>query len=216
MRKITITAITVLALTQPVQANLITFTSETAFSAAIGGVTLATEGFEAIDLDANPGPLNLGNVSVNTEINTVYGNNDQRYVSEGARAIDWAQFNDGEITFAFNSPINAFAIDIKDLGTLIDTDDNAIPATLSVSVSGSAFLPILTNITGEDGNLLFVGLFDATTPFSDVTFAINTEAENDFVGFDRLQYGLVAIPEPGGLTLLLSGLIGLVLLRRFV
>ncbi len=210
MRNVVITVITVLALTQPVQANLITFTNETEFNTAIGGVALTTEGFEAIDLDlaGNTGPLTFEGLSVNTVGGKVYGNDDPNFVSEGNRAIDWAQA-DGNITFTFNSPINAFAIDIKDLGTAGST-------ILSVSVNDGTFLPI--NFEEPLGNQLFVGLFDTTTTFTAVTFT-NT-IEFDVIGLDRLQFGIVeapivAVPEPGGFALLLSGLIGLVLLRRF-
>lgn len=209
MRNVAITVITVLALTQSAQANLITFADETAFNTAISGAALTTEGFEAIDLDANTGPLTFGEVSVNTVGGIVYGNDDPNFVSEGDRAIDWAQA-DGNITFTFNSPINTFAIDIMDLGTAGST-------TLSVSVSGGAFLPIFDNFTGTLGNQLFVGLFDASTTFTTVTFT-NTIVD-DVMGLDRLQFGIVeipivAVPEPGGLAFLLSGLAGLVLLRR--
>lgn len=214
MRNVAITVITILALTQPVQANLITFTNETAFNTAIGGVALTTEGFEAINLvlAGNTGPLNFSDVSVNTVSGIVYGNDDPNFVSEGNRAIDWAQA-DGNITFTFNSPINAFAIDIKDLGV----NDPEFRTTLSVSVSGGAFLPIFGNFTGALGNQLFAGMLDTSTTFTAVTFT-NT-IEFDAMGLDRLQFGIVevpiiAVPEPGGFALLLSGLVGLALLRR--
>ena len=114
------------------------------------------------------------------------------------------------MSFSFANPINAFSIQVKDLGGLS-------PSTLRVSIDGGDFFDLITDHSGPRGNLLFFGLFDDDAFFRSVTFAITNPDEA--VGLDNLRFGQVAaaaLPEPASLALFGFGLAGLliILFRR--
>ncbi|TQV69752.1 PEP-CTERM sorting domain-containing protein [Denitrobaculum tricleocarpae] len=107
--------------------------------------------------------------------------------------------------------MNAFGIDIADFGSF-----KFFSNTLRVSIDGDEFFDVFKNFRGADGNELFLGLFDEDSSFTSVTFAATTRLP-DFIGFDRLQYGLIEatpVSEPATLALFGLGLAGLGVLRR--
>jgi hypothetical protein len=189
----------------PASAGLTTFTNEGTFNTAIGGTSLTVEGFETLTLGLASGPYVSGGVSMNTTSGDTFGNTSVNLVTEGARAENWQQNADGDITFTFAAGIDAFGIDITDFG---------YPSTntMNVSVNGGTFFDMFAGHSGGVGNLLFLGLYNDMTAFTTVTFS-DTASSADGIGLDRLQYGMVDVPQvpvPAAIWLFGTALIGLV------
>ncbi|MCU7805428.1 MAG: hypothetical protein KZQ96_19725 [Candidatus Thiodiazotropha sp. (ex Lucinoma borealis)] len=108
-------------------------------------------------------------------------------------------FNGNQLSFDFNSPINAFSIDVVaalDFGSFsqfILSNDNGDSQTMFTG-------PIPTETR-------FVALSDFTNSFSNVT--INSTLTGDGIQFDRVQTASV-VPIPTALWLFGSGLLGLI------
>ncbi len=109
------------------------------------------------------------------------------------------------ITFSFNTPIHAFAIDIN---TFADQDGDfsaTINTTSGQTEIYSIFSPVPTY--GQ-----FIG-FVSNTPFTDVTIA--AEANYSYT-LDTVQYGNVsAVPVPAAVWLFGSAILSLFGVRRF-
>ena len=192
----------------PASAALITYQDRSAFDAAINDAPLSWQGFNWLD-GRQSAPLGLGGgASVSTDSGTIWGSWLTIRTVSGRRSIDWWPGFDGNISFSFANPINAFSIQVKDLGGLS-------PSTLRVSIDGGDFFDLITDHSGPRGNLLFFGLFDDDAFFRSVTFAITNPDEA--VGLDNLRFGQVAVtalPEPASLALFGFGLAGLIILFR--
>ena len=185
-------------------------TDETAFNAAVNGGTMNQEGFETLNLFQFD-PVTLGSVTIDGPWLGITRTTDSRYVTEGDQAVLWNARNNRLFDFTFDSPINAFAIDIANFGT---NGEN----TLLVSIDGGEFFNVFESFEGARGNELFLGIFAGQGSFSNVTFtATNRRIFGDVIGFDRLQFGRVAatpVSEPATLALFGLGLAGLGVLRR--
>ncbi|MBS3954235.1 MAG: PEP-CTERM sorting domain-containing protein [Methylomicrobium sp.] len=193
------------------------FTDESSFQTALAlaSNTLATESFETVFTETPS--VNFSGFSA-----TVIGGGNLLSVpsaiynaipTDGVRTIGIVdnQFNGNILTFQFNRPINLFAIDI--LGAL----DVFSGGTLSLSIENSASQIILTAPQPREQRR-FGGLIDDAQAFSRVT--ITSTQTGDGIQFDRLQFGEFSnnsgsnIPEPGTISLVFLGLVGLGLSKR--
>ncbi|WP_270938568.1 PEP-CTERM sorting domain-containing protein [Falsiroseomonas oryzae] len=193
----------------PASAAPIFFTDLAAFQAALSAASGATqtESFEthplSEDLTANPSTANgitvASNAGPSSDLRAVIP------VGNGTVGVDvLTQRGGSTITFTFASPINAFGIDIFDLGT------QNTPTTLRLIIA-SGSQDLFAGFTGTANNLQFGGVIDTATPFTTVTFTNSTL--NDRVFLDDLRYGRTGLPtpapEPGTLALLGTALAGL-------
>ncbi|MES9938049.1 MAG: PEP-CTERM sorting domain-containing protein [Sedimenticola sp.] len=172
------------------------YTSEALFTAdaTSGGISLGMESFED---STNSTDFTGGSVAVagGSGISTW-----SSYATDGVNMVHWWI----SATFTFDAPINAFGIDIVDLGTAGST-------TLTLTTdTGSQVL--FSNFTGAGGNLLFGGVIDLTTNF--VSATLTNTASGDGVLLDRMQTGTTAVPEPTTLALMGLGLAGIGWKRR--
>lgn len=195
----------------PAHAIPIFFTSESAFNTAIGSASLNLESFE--------GPFTGGTTSVAFADLSVTGDQNLIRTNPAPSATDGTgtigivdfNFNGNFVTFTFDSPINAFSLDVlaandfRSGGNLILSNNNGASQTLY-----SGLFP--TNFNS------YSGLIDTTASFTSVT--INTTLTGDGLQYDRLRFGLVdfspaSVPEPETFILLLAGL-GLIGVSQFV
>lgn len=88
------------------------FTNEGSFNTAIGGATLTLESFESNFVDGTTS-VAFPNVTVGGDENLIR-TNPSTFATAGTGTIGIIDFNfDGNfVTFTFNSPINAFSVDI--------------------------------------------------------------------------------------------------------
>ncbi len=195
----------------PASAAPVFFTDLTAFQSALAAASGATqtEGFEthplSEDLTANPSSAN--GITVSSDAGPFSDLRSVITVGNGTVVVDvLTRLNGSSITFAFATPINAFGIDIFDLGT------QNTPTTLRLIIA-SGSQDLFAGFTGTDNNRQFGGVIDTETAFTSVTFTNSTL--NDRVAMDDLRYGRTGLPapapEPGALVLLATALAGLCL-----
>ena len=191
---------TALLLAGQASANPVFFTSEAAFQAAAAGIALTTENFDTTTAGGFPQttPTGIMISAVNAGPNGTF-NGVLAAISGGSGQTVQFQTQSGgtSVTFDFSSPINAFGIDVFDLGTQGATD-----LTLTTA-NGSQLL--FDDFVGAFANQQFAGVVDTMNSFTSVT--IHNTQPADFVGFDDLQFG-TAVPEPVTVLLLALGLIG--------
>ena len=193
------------------------FTSEAAFQSGASSAGIASfsiESFETLP-NSTSAPFSVGNLTVTPlggTLGTVFA--PSSFATDGTHELGWnnASASSKQIRFTFANPINAFAIDVIDLGDSNPPGSTGpIPATLILTID-SVSQTLFSNFTGADGNVLFAGVVDASTAFSFITIELTGVPQGDYVGFDRLQSA--AIPEPSLLALLGVGLAGLAASRR--
>jgi hypothetical protein len=181
-----------------------TFTNEATFVTALSGATIALESFESTP-GGSAASLVFPTVTVSCSGSAYcpgFFGVSSLLPTDGSQGVYYA--TPDTITFSFATPITAFGIDIRGLGTVGATDYSA---KLSNGSSGTFF----TGYTGGDAGHLFAGITD-TTAFSSVTF--HGTGPNDGIYFDRMQ--IAAVPEPETYAMLLTGLglLGAIARRR--
>jgi hypothetical protein len=216
MHKLFTTAVLLSA--APALAQVDGFTDRATFEAAAGAL-LSFESFEALPLDTstaqqdevvvdgftlsavNEGFTFLPPLSVQgvTSTGGAFATDGVQHINVGS-LFNSGQNNDVVLTFAFNSPIDAFFVDLTDLGGL---DSQADPRGI-FEVAGETVT--IYDASTRGGMLRTVG-FILDTPVT--SFDLRTTAGDSF-GVDAVSFGL--IPEPATAGLL--GIAGLTLLRR--
>ena len=164
------------ALAGQATATPVFYTNEANFltGASNAGVTLSLESFESA---TGAAPISVGDITI-TNSGTSSVAQSFFFPTDGAKTIAWVYSGKGSITFAFDDPINAFGIDIMDLG-------DAGATTLTLTTSTGDTYDLFTGFTGANGNIQYGGVIDNATAFVSATFS-NTST-GDFVAFDRLH-----------------------------
>lgn len=192
-----------------VQAAPVFYTDEAAFTAAASGASIALS-MESFENSSNGGLNGFSGINI-SGFYVLYCNPGNVYnpgpcpSTDANKSVEWER----EITITFDNPINAFGIDIINIGT-------SGPITLTLtSDNGSQIL--YSGYEGINGNVIFSGLIDTDAQFSSITFrnfVYGTEVldGNDIVWADRMHTGV--IPLPPAVWLFGSGLIGLIGIAR--
>jgi hypothetical protein len=172
------------------------------FNAAAAGITLSTD-----SLDSRPTgtlPSSANGITISTTNNGIITASPS-YASGHAVHLTTQSSGTG-VTFAFSTAINAFAIDVWDLGTVGSTI-----FTVALSSGGSMVYNLTDAVNGLQS---FYGVIDSMTSFTSVTLT-NSDG-GDVVEFDNVKYGTAPsiIPEPRTLALFGIGLAGLGYARR--
>jgi hypothetical protein len=191
-------------------ASPIFFTNEALFDSALGGTTVDLESFESNFTDGVLS-VDFGQLTVTGDQNLIR-TNPSSFATDGTGTIGIVDFNfNGNfVTFSFDSPINAFSLDVlaaNDFfagGNLILSNNNGASQILY-----SGLLPT--------SQVSFIGLIDNMTPFSSVT--VTTTLSGDGVQYDRLRFGALdstptPVPEPSTMLLIGAGL-AVARLRRY-
>lgn len=170
------------------------YTSEAAFLAAIGGAPLTVESFESPPGGASPSwTFPTVTVTCNGSVwCPTFSGTSTLLPTLGTTGVYYA--TPDTLTFSFATPVTAFGIDMRGLGTVGTT-------TFSGTLSNGATATFFTDYAGDDSTTLFVGFVDAAG-FTSVTFS--GTRPDDGLYFDRMQ--ITAVPEPGAVGLLLAGL----------
>ncbi|MEW4490033.1 PEP-CTERM sorting domain-containing protein [Thalassoglobus sp. JC818] len=109
--------------------------------------------------------------------------------TEGALAGTFADDGNSVLTFNFDSPINAFGIDLTSNVAGSITIGGDVASSVAVGAGGSQFF----------------GVINTTGTFDELTVGFNGEAN---IGFDDLDFGnadLNTVPEPGTMALFAFG-----------
>ena len=163
------------------------FTSEAQFEAALGQERPYMESFETRfengpSIDSVPGVTMVALTTMPEGILSLGLDHDPRALPTHAQRTMGlvTSFAGGGLRFEFDTPIDAFAIDI--IGALNSGYGNQ-PLTMTTSNGDSRV--ILTGLHPPDG-IRFGGVIDDTTPFTSVT--IFDSLGGDGVQFDRLRF----------------------------
>ena len=167
------------------------YDNEPSFQAAAtsAGVSLAEEGFESLT-----GPTSLSATPISLPAMTIVPvgglfvlSTSGDLLSEGSQALVWDTGVAG-VKFSLSSPVNAFALDIKDFGDVSPSGNMLFVKIDDGDTSAALFTGLRT-----PGNLLFLGVVDPIAPFSEILLTV--AVPNEEVGLDRLQFG-PATPVP--------------------
>ena len=166
--------------------------------------SLSIQGFE--EPFETSSTVNFPGFSVSEE--SLFANVSSRtdYVSVGNRSLGFTWNGNQSLTFAFDTPIDAFAADILDFGTCCG-------ATVLNVASDTGDLSAVAAVGGdlERGNKQFFG-FISDSPFSTLTFTSDQNSDNDLIIFDEVAFR--AVPEPTCLKLIIASFASMLIMRR--
>lgn len=101
------------------------------------------------------------------------------------------------MTFTFNGPVNAVSFNFDGSPAFADDVVTISAGGMSIDISGAT----------EGSDDLFVGIFDLTTSFTEVSFTFATRVGNGTFGIDDVTATAIApVPLPATLPVALSGL----------
>jgi hypothetical protein len=167
------------------------------FPGSTGNITATLAGPGAYGIENNAGGGGTGGAASVGRFNTTPG---------GSQFLEAAAGQNFTITFS--SPIAAFGFFGTDIG------DFSGQLTLALTQGGVVNIPIPHTVGGPNGSLLYWGFIDQVNTYTAIAF--NTTQSVDRFGFDDMTVGDLGqvVPEPGTLTLVGLGLVGLCLRGR--
>jgi len=151
----------------------------------------------------------LLDVIENSKSEHVVSTNESKYVTEGTRAIRMSINNPSEYEFVFDSPKNAFGVDISDVD--VDSGTLSIVDNLGNSLLSFTFDEV---VHGEPPIDIFFGLInnEAYNTIRVTATGNPNKSFGGFIGFDDLEFGVapesldtpptpapVGTPEPASL-----------------
>ncbi len=190
----------VLTFANPTSAAFVYFSDETLFNGA-HSVPLTLESFEGFST-GNPAPIEATDFTLSTsnssgEINAGFTGT---FPTDGVNDFGWNYPPSSSMTFSFASPKSVFSMDITDLASVGAT-------TIDVFADGG-LVPVVPTINigfFGHGGFDFLGLV-SDSQFSSLTFSFSI---SEWLGVDRVQYGVSPVPVPAAVWLFGTALIGL-------
>lgn len=173
------------------------------------GVAVGTQFPFNITFGADTATLSGTNTAVNTGVQNagILG----RFAISGSNYLDVGSTDAASFKLTFTAPQAAFGFFATDIGDF--------SGQLGISLNGGAVIAVNHTLNAPDGNGLFWGIIDVSSPFTTVEFKnIAGGTLADAFGFDDFTIGraeqVVSVPLPGTLALLSLGLAGLGWSRR--
>jgi hypothetical protein len=127
-----------------------------------------------------------------------------------SRGLDWTSDGVTPTVFTFETPINAFGVDLIDFGTIAEVTNQLV-----VTVDGGDPITAISVLEQQKRNHRFFGLIDNESAFSSIT--VLSTAGSDFVELDNVRFGATdssdtnpapsGIPLPATLLLVIAGLV---------
>ncbi len=199
------------------------------FIAALSGYSTATESFESFATGSVPDPT-AGSFANGVGVTIANSATGFLRISAGTGDLDTysisGNFLEGQtdsgsnyFTATFDRGVHGIGFYITDASDWAGTPAGEIKVLLTTA-SGSVELDLTPGFDPIDlvsGNVAFFGVIDAGDPF--LSIALRNESNvlpisTDGIGIDDVTIGVLAVPAPGTLPLLLGVLPGIALLRR--